>query len=103
MYPNCKTPSPSIISEPASLLNHIIKNTTTTSFISTTTSDKTTMSTSIPLFFTLPPSNRHEIIILDLSNKITLKALNKQISATIKTSPNCVEFMAKHKSADAPA
>ncbi|KAH7081309.1 hypothetical protein BKA63DRAFT_561859 [Paraphoma chrysanthemicola] len=55
---------------------------------------------SIPLVFTLPPSNRHEVILLDTSSKPTLKALNKQITATIASSPNCEEFMAKHKKAD---
>jgi hypothetical protein len=46
---------------------------------------------SFPLLFTLPPSNRHEIILLDTSSKPTLKALNKQITATISSSPNCAE------------
>jgi hypothetical protein len=46
---------------------------------------------SIPLVFTLPPSNRHEVILLDTSSKPTLKALNKQITATIASSPNCEE------------
>jgi hypothetical protein len=46
---------------------------------------------SIPLVFTLPPSSRHEVILLDTSSKPTLKALNKQITATIASSPNCEE------------
>jgi hypothetical protein len=49
------------------------------------------MSSAIPLMFTLPPSNRHEVILLDTESKPTLKALNKQISATMKDSPNCAE------------
>lgn len=49
------------------------------------------MSTPIPLMFTLPPSNRHEVILLDTSAKPTLKALNKQITTTMKDSPNCEE------------
>ena len=59
------------------------------------------MSTSIPLLFTIPPSNRHEIILLDTSSKPSLKAINKQIVSTIATSPNCAEFMGKFKSQDA--
>ncbi|KAF2681493.1 hypothetical protein K458DRAFT_309667 [Lentithecium fluviatile CBS 122367] len=59
------------------------------------------MSTPIPLMFTLPPSNRHEVILIDPSNKPTLKALNKQITTTMKDSPNCSEFMSKYKSKDA--
>ncbi|KAL1604879.1 hypothetical protein SLS60_004419 [Paraconiothyrium brasiliense] len=55
------------------------------------------MSTHIPIMFTLPPSNRHELILLDIE-KPSLKALNKQLTATIASSPNCAEFMAKHKS-----
>ncbi|KAF2846753.1 hypothetical protein T440DRAFT_510703 [Plenodomus tracheiphilus IPT5] len=55
---------------------------------------------SLPLLFTLPPSNRHEFITLDTTSKPTLKALNKLITSTIAESPNCAEFMAKHKSAD---
>ncbi|KAF2030988.1 hypothetical protein EK21DRAFT_64346 [Setomelanomma holmii] len=55
---------------------------------------------SLPLVFTLPPGSRHEIILLDTSSKPTLKALNKQITSTIASSPNCEEFMAKHKKAD---
>ncbi|CAO2653965.1 Nn.00g106980.m01.CDS01 [Neocucurbitaria sp. VM-36] len=55
-----------------------------------------------PLLFTLPPSNRHEIILLDTSSKPNLKSLNKQITSTIAASPNCAEFMGKYKSADAP-
>jgi hypothetical protein len=55
---------------------------------------------SIPLLFTLPPSNRHEIILLDTSSKPTLKALNKQVTATIASSPNCAEFMGKYKKSD---
>lgn len=57
---------------------------------------------SIPLLFTLPPSNRHEIILLDTSSKPTLKSLNKQITTTISSSPNCAEFMGKYKAADGP-
>ena len=55
---------------------------------------------SIPLLFTLPPSNRHEFIVLDTSSekKLSLKQLNKLISDTISASPNCEEFMSKHKS-----
>lgn len=56
---------------------------------------------SIPLLFTLPPSNRHEIILLDTSSKPTLKVLNKQITSTISSSPNCAEFMGKYKSKEA--
>ncbi|KAF2184020.1 hypothetical protein K469DRAFT_196788 [Zopfia rhizophila CBS 207.26] len=55
----------------------------------------------IPVMFTLPPSNRHEIILLDTSSKPSLKSLNKQITSTIATSPNCSEFMGKYKSTDA--
>jgi hypothetical protein len=55
---------------------------------------------SLPLLFTLPPSNRHEFLLLDTSSKITLKSLNKQISSVVSSSPNCAEFMAKHKSPD---
>ncbi|KAH7409918.1 hypothetical protein DE146DRAFT_330271 [Phaeosphaeria sp. MPI-PUGE-AT-0046c] len=61
------------------------------------------MSTSIPILFTLPPSSRHEVILLDTSSKLSLKALNKQITATIAASENCKEFMAKHKSTSGPA
>ncbi|KAF1941364.1 hypothetical protein EJ02DRAFT_434809 [Clathrospora elynae] len=57
---------------------------------------------SLPLLFTLPPSNRHEFLLLDTNSKINLKSLNKQITSIIASSPNCVEFMAKHKSADGP-
>jgi hypothetical protein len=46
---------------------------------------------SLPIMFTLAPSNRHEVILLDTSAKPTLKALNKQITATIAESPNCAE------------
>ncbi|KAF1965627.1 hypothetical protein BU23DRAFT_560871 [Bimuria novae-zelandiae CBS 107.79] len=53
----------------------------------------------IPVMFTLPPSNRHELILLDVE-KPSLKTLNKQITSTIASSPNCAEFMAKHKSKD---
>ncbi|OAL51852.1 hypothetical protein IQ07DRAFT_678976 [Pyrenochaeta sp. DS3sAY3a] len=56
---------------------------------------------SLPLLFTLPPSNRHEFILLDPSSKPSLKTLNKQITATIAASPNCAEFMGKYKAADA--
>ncbi|KAJ4294987.1 hypothetical protein N0V90_006995 [Kalmusia sp. IMI 367209] len=59
------------------------------------------MSSPIPILFTLPPSNRHEVILLEVSSKPTLKALNKQITSTIASSPNCAEFMAKHKTKDA--
>ncbi|KAF2114172.1 hypothetical protein BDV96DRAFT_600895 [Lophiotrema nucula] len=59
------------------------------------------MSSSIPLLFTIPPSNRHEIILLDTSAKPSLKAINKQIVSTIATSANCAEFMGKYKSKDA--
>jgi hypothetical protein len=45
----------------------------------------------LPLLFTLPPSNRHELILLDPSSKPSLKALNKQITSTIASSPNCAE------------
>lgn len=55
---------------------------------------------SLPLLFTLPPSSRHEFILLDTSSKPSLKSLNKQITATIAGSPNCAEFMGKYKSAD---
>ncbi|KAF2728328.1 hypothetical protein EJ04DRAFT_516696 [Polyplosphaeria fusca] len=55
---------------------------------------------SLPLLFTLPPSNRHELILLDTSTKTTLKSLNKQITSTISSSPNCAEFMSKYKSKD---
>ena len=44
----------------------------------------------IPVMFTLPPSNRHELILLD-TEKPSLKALNKQITSTIESSPNCAE------------
>ncbi|KAF2015604.1 hypothetical protein BU24DRAFT_421898 [Aaosphaeria arxii CBS 175.79] len=54
-------------------------------------------SSQIPILFTLPPSNRHELILLDTSTKPTLKSLNKQITTTISTSPNCAEFMSKYK------
>jgi hypothetical protein len=47
----------------------------------------------LPLLFTLPPSNRHELILLDPSSKPSLKALNKQITSTIASSPNCAECM----------
>ncbi|KAI8938761.1 hypothetical protein NX059_004627 [Plenodomus lindquistii] len=58
---------------------------------------------SLPLLFTLPPSNRHEFITLDTSStsKPTLKSLNKLITSTIAESPNCAEFMAHHKSPSA--
>lgn len=46
---------------------------------------------SLPLLFTIPPSNRHEFLLLDTSSKITLKSLNAQISSAISSSPNCVE------------
>ncbi|KAF1916029.1 hypothetical protein BDU57DRAFT_450034 [Ampelomyces quisqualis] len=53
-----------------------------------------------PLLFTLPPSSHHEIICLSTSSQTSLKSLNKQITSTIASSPNCAEFMAKHKKAD---
>ncbi|KAF2646293.1 hypothetical protein P280DRAFT_464539 [Massarina eburnea CBS 473.64] len=53
---------------------------------------------STPILFTLPPSNRHEVILVDASAKPSLKALNKQITSTIAASPNCAEFMNKYKS-----
>lgn len=52
----------------------------------------------IPILFTLPPSNRHEVILLDTSSKPSLKSLNQKITATIANSPNCAEFMGKYKS-----
>ncbi|KAJ4317308.1 hypothetical protein N0V94_004993 [Neodidymelliopsis sp. IMI 364377] len=55
---------------------------------------------SFPLLFTVPPSNRHEFIFLDTSSKPTLKALNKQITSTLASSPNCAEFMGKYKSSE---
>ncbi|KAF2794476.1 hypothetical protein K505DRAFT_349261 [Melanomma pulvis-pyrius CBS 109.77] len=55
---------------------------------------------SLPILFTLPPSNRHEIILVDTTATPTLKTLNKQITAVIATSPNCAEFMNKYKSAE---
>jgi hypothetical protein len=55
---------------------------------------------SFPILFTIPPSSRHEFITLDTSSKPTLKALNKQITATLASSPNCAEFMGKYKSTD---
>ncbi|KAI4667429.1 uncharacterized protein J4E79_002116 [Alternaria viburni] len=57
---------------------------------------------SLPFLFTIPPSNRHEFLLLDTSSKVTLKSLNAQITSTISSSPNCAEFMAKHKAADGP-
>src|SRR5690242_19023408 len=54
-----------------------------------------------PLLFTIPPSNRHEFLILDTtSSKPTLKALNKQSTTTLASSPNCAEFMGKYKSTE---
>ncbi|CBY02382.1 predicted protein [Plenodomus lingam JN3] len=47
----------------------------------------------VPLLFTLPPSNRHDFLALDPSDKYTLKSLNKLITATIASSPNCEECM----------
>ncbi|KAF1958075.1 hypothetical protein CC80DRAFT_409649 [Byssothecium circinans] len=58
---------------------------------------------SIPIIFTLPPSNRHEVILIDGNAKSSLKALNKLITSTIAESPNCVEFMDKYKAKDGPA
>ncbi|KAF1361596.1 hypothetical protein EJ07DRAFT_110308 [Lizonia empirigonia] len=55
---------------------------------------------SSPILFTVPPSNRHEFIVLDTSSKPTLKALNKQIINTLASSPNCAEFMGKYKAQD---
>lgn len=49
------------------------------------------MSSAVPVMFTLPPSNRHEIILIDPSEVKGLKALNKQLMATIQSSPNCAE------------
>lgn len=46
---------------------------------------------SVPLLFTLPPSNRHEVILIDTSDKPSLKTLNRQITSTIASSPNCAE------------
>jgi hypothetical protein len=46
---------------------------------------------SLPLLFSLAPSARHEIILLDTSSKPNLKTLNKQITSTIASSPNCAE------------
>ncbi|CAA9956903.1 hypothetical protein P3342_000602 [Pyrenophora teres f. teres] len=57
---------------------------------------------SLPLLFTLPPSNRHEFLLLDTTTKPTLKSLNAQITSIAASSPNCAEFMAKHKAADGP-
>lgn len=55
-------------------------------------SAKTTMSSShLPLLFTIPPSNRHEFLLIDTSAKISLKALNKQITSLVAQSPNCAE------------
>ncbi|KAF2660593.1 hypothetical protein K491DRAFT_688044 [Lophiostoma macrostomum CBS 122681] len=54
-------------------------------------------SSTIPVLFTIPPSNRHEVILIDTSSKPTLKALNAQITSTIADSPNCAEFMGKYK------
>ena len=61
------------------------------------------MSSALPLVFTLPPSNRHEILLLDTSSSLSLKALNKQIGTAMASSPNCAAFMGKFKAADAPA
>ncbi|KAH7113216.1 hypothetical protein B0J11DRAFT_145346 [Dendryphion nanum] len=58
------------------------------------------MSTPLPILFTLPPSNRHEIILLDTTSKPTLKALNQKLTSTMASSPNCAEFMGKYKSKD---
>ncbi|KAF2714320.1 hypothetical protein K504DRAFT_456554 [Pleomassaria siparia CBS 279.74] len=54
---------------------------------------------SIPILFTLPPSNRHEAILLDTTKAggPTLKSINKQVTAAMGTSPNCAEFMSKYK------
>lgn len=48
-------------------------------------------SSTIPILFTLPPSSRHEVILLDTAGKLSLKALNKQITTTIAASENCQE------------
>ncbi|KAF2743323.1 hypothetical protein M011DRAFT_489872 [Sporormia fimetaria CBS 119925] len=55
----------------------------------------------LPLLFTLPPSARHEILLLDPENKLTLKELNKLVTERMKGSPNCEEFMSKYKSRSA--
>ncbi|KAF1830392.1 hypothetical protein BDW02DRAFT_534218, partial [Decorospora gaudefroyi] len=56
------------------------------------------MSPPLPLLFTLPPSARHEFLLLDTtSSEITLKSLNRQILELVESSPNCAEFMAQHK------
>ncbi|KZM22314.1 uncharacterized protein EKO05_0000157 [Ascochyta rabiei] len=52
---------------------------------------------SLPILFTIPPSNRHEFLVLDGTSKPTLKALNKQVTSTLASSPNCAEFMGKYK------
>ena len=65
---------------------------------SSTTSTKTTMPP-FPLLFTLPPSSRHEILLIDASAPPPLKSLNQQILAAVKGSPNCAEFMDKYKKA----
>ncbi|KAF2279825.1 uncharacterized protein EI97DRAFT_465002 [Westerdykella ornata] len=54
------------------------------------------MASSIPLLFTLPPSNRHEVILVDTISKLSLKCLNQQIVAAMEGSPNCKEFMAQY-------
>lgn len=48
-------------------------------------------STQLPLLFTIPPSNRHEFLLIDTSAKTSLKALNKQITSLVAQSPNCAE------------
>ena len=55
------------------------------------------MSTPFPLLFTLPPSSRHEILLIDPSSPPPLKSLNQQILSAISDSPNCEEFMKKYK------
>ncbi|RMZ69546.1 hypothetical protein GMOD_00006376 [Pyrenophora seminiperda CCB06] len=45
---------------------------------------------------------RHEFFLLDTDSHPTLKSLNAQITSIVASSPNCTEFMAKHKAADGP-
>ena len=62
-------------------------------------------STTIPVLFTLPPSSRHEFLLLPYKSPtsptapapITIKELNRLIVATISKSPNCAEFMGSYK------
>jgi hypothetical protein len=75
-----------------SLLHKPIPRRHSPSITTLTTEQKLAIATmSFPIMFTLAPSNRHEIILLDTSSKLTLKALNKQITSTIASSPNCAE------------